>query len=82
MILKIVLLVLSFVNVYRASELSERIEVYDIEQEKSICDPSVEQQYGYYSIPNTDKKYFFWFFESRNSPSTDPVVLWVRLKFF
>lgn len=25
----------------------------------------------------TDKEYFFWFFESQDKPSDDPVVLWL-----
>ncbi|KZV76370.1 hypothetical protein PENSPDRAFT_646398 [Peniophora sp. CONT] len=42
-----------------------------------LCDPSVKQHSGYLDI--TDGKHlFFWFFESRGSPSTDPLVLWLN----
>jgi len=51
-------------------------------QEKShnpdtaICD-AVQQYTGYFKLTTGDKHYFYWFFESRNKPSTDPVVLWM-----
>ncbi|KAH9996036.1 Alpha/Beta hydrolase protein [Russula vinacea] len=42
-----------------------------------LCDPSVKQYSGYLDI--TDGKHlFFWFFESRNDPSKDPLVLWLN----
>jgi len=42
-----------------------------------LCDPSVQQYSGYLDI--TDGKHlFFWFFESRNDPSKDPLVLWLN----
>ncbi|KAF7345099.1 hypothetical protein MVEN_01673600 [Mycena venus] len=45
--------------------------------EPQLCDPSVKQISGYLDIAH-DKHLFFWFFESRNSPSTDPLVLWLN----
>ncbi|KAJ7875369.1 Alpha/Beta hydrolase protein [Mycena olivaceomarginata] len=45
--------------------------------EPNLCDPSVKQYSGYLDIAD-DKHLFFWFFESRNSPSTDPLVLWIN----
>ncbi|KAJ6476261.1 Alpha/Beta hydrolase protein [Mycena sanguinolenta] len=44
--------------------------------EPKLCDTSVKQYSGYLDIAD-DKHLFFWFFESRNSPSTDPLVLWL-----
>jgi cathepsin A (carboxypeptidase C) len=47
------------------------------------CDPSVRQYSGYFDtgpvFPSnlTQRKLFFWFFESRNEPAEDPVVLWM-----
>jgi carboxypeptidase C (cathepsin A) len=36
------------------------------------------QEAGYFNIDaTTDKNYFYWFFESRGSPSSDPLVLWL-----
>ncbi|KAJ7737915.1 carboxypeptidase C [Mycena maculata] len=45
--------------------------------EPDLCDTSVNQYSGYLDIAD-DKHLFFWFFESRNSPSTDPLVLWLN----
>jgi len=42
----------------------------------AICDP-VKQYSGYYNLTTGDKHYFYWFFESRGNPSTDPVVMWM-----
>lgn len=43
-----------------------------------LCD-TVEQQAGYFTVGGAaqDKHYFYWYFESRSSPSTDPVLLWM-----
>ncbi|KAJ7223041.1 carboxypeptidase C [Mycena pura] len=45
--------------------------------EPALCDTTVQQYSGYLDIAD-DKHLFFWFFESRNSPSTDPLVLWLN----
>ncbi|KAJ7260953.1 carboxypeptidase C [Mycena haematopus] len=45
--------------------------------EPELCDTSVKQYAGYLDITG-DKHLFFWFFESRNTPSTDPLVLWLN----
>ncbi|KAJ7437380.1 serine carboxypeptidase [Mycena galericulata] len=42
-----------------------------------LCERSVKQYSGYFNIAK-DKHMFFWFFESRSSPSTDPLVLWLN----
>jgi len=33
---------------------------------------------GYFPVNDGEKKLFFWFAESQNNPSTDPVVLWLN----
>ncbi|KAJ7072804.1 carboxypeptidase C [Mycena amicta] len=43
----------------------------------TLCDPTVKQYSGYLDIAE-DKHLFFWFFESRSSPSEDPLVLWLN----
>lgn len=44
-----------------------------------LCDSSVKSMSGYYSVDkeSLDKNYFFWFFESRSQPTTDPLVIWL-----
>eukprot|EP00992_Anisonema_acinus_P000799 TRINITY_DN10288_c0_g1_i2.p4 TRINITY_DN10288_c0_g1~~TRINITY_DN10288_c0_g1_i2.p4 ORF type:complete len:431 (-),score=106.72 TRINITY_DN10288_c0_g1_i2:1265-2557(-) len=46
----------------------------------ALCD-SVKQYAGYYRLhtgtAGLEKNYFYWFFESRSAPSTDPLVLWM-----
>lgn len=48
----------------------------------SICDPNVKQVSGYLDILPSDGGYgkhlFFWFFESRDKPKEDPLVLWLN----
>lgn len=39
---------------------------------------SVKQYSGYLDISSEDKHFFYWFFESRNDPKNDPVVLWLN----
>ena len=43
---------------------------------EAICD-NVVQHSGYFNLTTGDKHYFYWFFESRSNPSTDPVVMWM-----
>jgi cathepsin A (carboxypeptidase C) len=44
-----------------------------------LCDTTVKSLSGYYSVDKEelDQNYFFWFFESRSAPSTDPLVIWL-----
>lgn len=42
-----------------------------------ICDSTVKQYSGFFKLSTGDKNYFYWFFESRSKPSTDPLVLWM-----
>ncbi|RKP22215.1 peptidase S10, serine carboxypeptidase, partial [Syncephalis pseudoplumigaleata] len=37
----------------------------------------VRQYSGYINV-RSDKHFFFWFFESRSSPDTDPLSLWLN----
>ncbi|KAK5990293.1 Carboxypeptidase Y-like protein [Cladobotryum mycophilum] len=39
---------------------------------------SVKQFSGYLDDDEKDKHLFYWFFESRNDPKNDPVVLWLN----
>mmetsp|Transcript_62492 Transcript_62492/g.140927 ORF Transcript_62492/g.140927 Transcript_62492/m.140927 type:complete len:484 (-) Transcript_62492:85-1536(-) len=47
-------------------------------QSPTVCDSSVKQHAGYFKIPGTSNtEYFFWLFESRGNPETDPLVMWL-----
>ncbi|KAJ6570924.1 serine carboxypeptidase [Mycena vulgaris] len=46
-------------------------------KEPTLCDASVKQYSGYLDI-GEDKHFFFWFFESRSSPSSDPLIMWLN----
>lgn len=48
-----------------------------VKSPEGLCDTSVKQYSGYLDIAS-DKHLFFWFFESRSSPSTDPLLLWLN----
>jgi len=48
-----------------------------VKKTSKICDPDVLQYTGYLDVDN-DKHFFFWFFESRSAPETDPLILWLN----
>lgn len=48
-----------------------------IKSTSKLCDPSVQQYSGYLDISDT-KHLFFWFFESRNDPAKDPLMVWMN----
>ncbi|KAF3989063.1 hypothetical protein FT663_02997 [Candidozyma haemuli var. vulneris] len=39
---------------------------------------SVDQYTGYLDVEELKKHFFYWFFESRNDPENDPVILWLN----
>lgn len=39
---------------------------------------SVNQYTGYLDVQDVGKHFFYWFFESRNDPANDPVILWLN----
>ncbi|KAJ3407021.1 hypothetical protein CcCBS67573_g00130 [Chytriomyces confervae] len=45
-------------------------------KEVGLCDTGVKQSSGYLDVDS--KHFFFWFFESRSNPSTDPLILWLN----
>ncbi|KAI1905693.1 hypothetical protein LOZ53_003248 [Ophidiomyces ophidiicola] len=64
-------------------ELDGKLENYDlrtkaVDPSKLGIDPGVKQYSGYLDDKETDKHLFYWFFESRNDPKNDPVVLWLN----
>jgi len=63
-------------------EIDGRLDAYTL-RAKSV-DPSklgidnVKQYSGYLDDDKNDKHLFYWFFESRNDPKNDPVILWLN----
>ncbi|KAL5117937.1 hypothetical protein ACEQ8H_004082 [Pleosporales sp. CAS-2024a] len=63
-------------------EIDGKLEQFDLRVKK--VDPSVlgvdnvTQYSGYLDDNEEDKHLFYWFFESRNDPKNDPVVLWLN----
>ncbi|CAI5757802.1 unnamed protein product [Candida verbasci] len=39
---------------------------------------TVQQYTGYLDVQSLDKHFFYWFFESRNDPKKDPIILWLN----
>lgn len=64
-------------------EVDGKLGTYDLRVKKidpsSLqVDPGVKQYSGYLDDNENDKHLFYWFFESRNDPEHDPVVLWLN----
>lgn len=63
-------------------KISGNLENYNLRAKK--VDPSklgvdkVKQYSGYLDDDEQDKHLFYWFFESRNDPKNDPIVLWLN----
>ncbi|ODQ82803.1 hypothetical protein BABINDRAFT_159305 [Babjeviella inositovora NRRL Y-12698] len=45
---------------------------------ESLKIDTVKQYSGYLDVEDEDKHFFYWFFESRNDPKTDPIILWLN----
>ncbi|CAN9087590.1 unnamed protein product [Alternaria alternata] len=69
-------------NGEKQREIDGQLEQYSLRAKK--VDPSVlgvdkvKQYSGYLDDDDEDKHLFYWFFESRNDPKNDPVVLWLN----
>jgi cathepsin A (carboxypeptidase C) len=62
-------------------EIHGKLDTYDlrvqsVDPSQLKVDPGVKQYSGYLDDNENDKHLFYWFFESRNDPKNDPVVLW------
>ncbi|KAL3424775.1 carboxypeptidase y precursor [Phlyctema vagabunda] len=69
-------------NGEKEREIDGKLENFNLRAKK--VDPSklgvdtVKQYSGYLDDEEEDKHLFYWFFESRNDPKNDPVVLWLN----
>ncbi|KZF24094.1 carboxypeptidase Y-like protein A [Xylona heveae TC161] len=64
-------------------EVGGKLENYNLRTKKVDpselgIDPGVKQYSGYLDDEEEDKHLFYWFFESRNDPKKDPVILWLN----
>jgi cathepsin A (carboxypeptidase C) len=63
-------------------ELDGNLENFNLRTKKvdpkSLGVDKVKQYSGYLDNEEDDKHLFYWFFESRNDPKNDPVVLWLN----
>jgi cathepsin A (carboxypeptidase C) len=56
----------------------KHVEVNLTIQEPKLCDATVKSYSGYFETSaSSDRKLFFWLFESRSAPSSDPLVMWL-----
>ncbi|KAL8715577.1 MAG: hypothetical protein Q9220_000913 [cf. Caloplaca sp. 1 TL-2023] len=70
-------------NGEKERDVEGKLEEYNLRTKKidpsSLgVDPGVKQYSGYLDDEANDKHLFYWFFESRNDPENDPVVLWIN----
>merc|ERR1712029_152470 len=63
-------------------ELDGNLEAFNLRTKKvdpkSLGVDKVKQYSGYLDNEEDDKHLFYWFFESRNDPKNDPIVLWLN----
>ncbi|QRW13018.1 Serine carboxypeptidase [Ceratobasidium sp. AG-Ba] len=50
-----------------------------VKRVKDFCDPTVKMYSGYLDVDYGAKHLFFYFFESRNEPDSDPVLMWINV---
>ncbi|KAK4991611.1 hypothetical protein LTR66_006493 [Elasticomyces elasticus] len=66
----------------REREIDGKLEQYSLRTKavdpKKLGVDKVKQYSGYLDDDEEDKHLFYWFFESRNDPANDPVVLWLN----
>lgn len=76
-------------NLYVSDYASDEFDVLEHEDDKyslrskpsgieSLGLDTVEQFVGYFDVRDVDKHFFYWFFESRNDPENDPIILWLN----
>ncbi|KXL43816.1 hypothetical protein M433DRAFT_149761 [Acidomyces richmondensis BFW] len=69
-------------NGEKEREIDGKLEPFRLRTKKvdpeSLGVDKVKQYSGYLDDDEDDKHLFYWFFESRNDPENDPVVLWLN----
>lgn len=57
--------------------IADRFGAHNVEQTKLNYGPENATNFAGYVTVNKTRHLFYWFFESRSSPETDPFVLWM-----
>jgi len=74
--LKSLLLLCVLVSISLATTSREDAEITDLPG--LTFDVNFSQYSGYITLDQTTKNIFYWFVESQNNPTTDPVILWLQ----
>lgn len=65
-------------EIFNATLESQKVLQSDESKDVHCGDTNTTQLSGYFKISGSKtKNYFFWFFESRGNPSTDPTMIWL-----
>lgn len=67
-----------YINLSQLDSYGLRIKKHAKSDPSILGIDSVKQWTGYFDINENDKHLFFWFFESRNDPANDPIILWLN----
>lgn len=49
-----------------------------VAQDSRICDTHGEKQWAGTIDISDERRLFYWFFESRDKPDTDPIIIWLN----
>ena len=63
---------------YIASDKKFPGHALKVKSPESLKVDTVKQYSGYLEKKEEDKHFFYWFFESRNDPKNDPIILWLN----
>lgn len=58
------------------ADVAEDVEAKEGFVNPRLCDEAVNQTAGYIKASETSN-YFFWLFESKSAPATDPLIMWL-----
>ena len=72
-------LIVDFNNLTLGAQAGTPPQATNIISDGKLCDPNVQQHSGYINFSDElgEKSYFFWLLESRSTPATDPLVVWL-----
>lgn len=65
-------------NDYRPTEFFKAGEYTKYKQDGEICKTYGERQWAGTVDVTDQRRLFYWFFDSRNDPENDPIILWLN----